>query len=308
MGGADAATATDPVKGPGHNLIHRAVTRIGDEDVPVPVHRHAIGEAETEPATHVVDRGSLPLTVPLAAPPVPDTISFTPMIGPATKTLPLPSTATLKGKRNPLLKVLTVELELTVPLAAPPVPATISSTVLLPASVTKTFPLPSTATPVGPLKPLPTVVTVELELLFAAGARHNLLHRTVVVIGDEDVPAAVHSHAKGPLKPLPRGSTTEVLVTTPPAPATISFTTLFSKSATKTFTLPSTATPSGLVETVAHGIDRGAGVDRAACCAAGTCQQSQYTALLGPDRRAKTFPLLSTATPEGMGEAVAHGG
>ena len=73
---------------------------------------------------------------------VPATISFMvlPVIS-ATKTLPLPSTATSLGE-PPVLSVFTVELELTTPSDA-----TISFTALLPSSATKTSPIPSTHTP-----------------------------------------------------------------------------------------------------------------------------------------------------------------
>jgi len=59
-------------------------------------------------------------------------ISYTALLSwSATKTSPLASTATPAGSLNPLPTIVTVELELTWPLAAPPVPATISFTALL---------------------------------------------------------------------------------------------------------------------------------------------------------------------------------
>src|ERR1035438_6061415 len=72
------------------------------------------------------------LALPIAAAGNGARISFTSLLPEsATKTLPLESTATPVGVRNPLPSELTVELALTVPGAAPPVPATISSTALL---------------------------------------------------------------------------------------------------------------------------------------------------------------------------------
>src|ERR1017187_6992605 len=77
------------------------------------------------------------LAVPFAAAGNGARISFTSLLPEsATKTLPLESTATPVGVRNPLPSELTVELALTVPGAAPPVPATISSTALRYSSAT----------------------------------------------------------------------------------------------------------------------------------------------------------------------------
>ena len=86
------------------------------------------------------------------------TISFTVLVPwSATKTLPLPSTATPEGWVNPLPIVFTIELDVTTPPTA-----AISFTALLFWSATKTLPLPSTATPEGLLNPLPIVFTIVL--------------------------------------------------------------------------------------------------------------------------------------------------
>ena len=113
----------------------------------------------------IVFTAELVLTTPLTA-----TISYTALLlGSATKTLPIPSTATPWGKLKPLPTMFTVELELTTPAGFPLLPATISLTALWPGSATKTSPLASTATPVGEEKPLPIVFTVELALTTPAG-------------------------------------------------------------------------------------------------------------------------------------------
>src|SRR6202046_5629436 len=101
--------------------------------------------------------GPTPVPSVLTKPPT-ATISFTALLPvSATKTLPLPSTATPEGSLNPPPIVFTIELDETTPPTA-----TISFTKLLPMSVTKTLPLPSTATLKGSLNPLPIVFTVVL--------------------------------------------------------------------------------------------------------------------------------------------------
>jgi uncharacterized membrane protein (GlpM family) len=84
----------------------------------------------------VAPAGMLPLTA---------TISFTaPLAVSATKTLPVESTATPKGSRNPLPRVRMVGKEGMLPLTA-----TISFTALFAVSATKTSPRASTATAAG---------------------------------------------------------------------------------------------------------------------------------------------------------------
>ena len=82
-----------------------------------------------------------------------NSISFTALLSvSATKTSPLASTATPSGMAKSAAHGLTVELELTVATAAPPVPATISFTALLRVIGDEDVAAASTATPSGPLK------------------------------------------------------------------------------------------------------------------------------------------------------------
>ena len=108
----------------------------------------------------------------------------------ATRTLPLPSTATLLGEAEAAAQQIDAGV-------APR--RQISFTALLESSATKTLPLPSTATPMGLLNPLPSG-RIEGGRDSAAD-REDLLHRIVAGVGDEDVADGVYCDPLGAAEP-----------------------------------------------------------------------------------------------------------
>ena len=143
----------------------------------------------------------------------------------------------------------------------------------------------------------------------AAGARHNLIHRTVGNIGDEDVPAAVHRNATGTAEAaaqhIHRGAGVYRAAGCAAGARHNLLHRIVASIANENVSVAVHSNTIERGEATAHGADRGAGVDRAACCAAGA-RYNLLNRIVAPVCDEDVSAAVHRHAC-GRGEATAHG-